>query len=529
MADNVNDPTKLRIPQGDPGLPMPQDVPTSRPRSSARVAGRNANNATTQPEAGGAEKPKTKTASSRPVVDSTGKSSSDPSGSGAAQAAGPSAPAAPAQLTTPPVTQVATSTAPTTTTAPKTTKQVAAIPATQVIIDQNELIIAGVSRLLGGGTFPVPTPISNPLANTPTTTVPPTLEATVSALAAAAPAACIPQFATEEFVFETPEARLAQAALQANIVPEPRGCPTGSPKVDRAIKAGQYTPYTHVVAENAFTHRKETTLASVLTASSALDPTGELSLDCAKWSVASKAVERCMDTHHGAARAEVLRKHHTIVEGIGADHSWEAALRYDSQMRRIWVMSPYVDIGIHDPVQLAIALNAMAEKKIDARFQALPQQGQRAHVGAGGRGYGAGYGATTTGTARAAPYDDAPRKWARVESRCFRCGGTGHMPSACVAATTVTGRPTAPRLLGGRSPHALIAPDNTAFCFGFARGGNTRCAQGAACVNYHGCSICGDTRHGAAACNPSRGDFPGASVAIAYRQLRMHLDRSGDP
>ena len=88
------------------------------------------------------------------------------------------------------------------------------------------------------------------------------------------------------------------------------------------------------------------------------------------------------------------------------------------------------------------------------------------------------------------------KKWPRIT--CFHCGGSGHLPGDCHADSTVASQWAAPIATNAKSRHALLAPNGRQFCFNWAR--QSSCAFGSGCNNFHGCSICGATNHGAGGC-----------------------------
>ncbi len=90
-------------------------------------------------------------------------------------------------------------------------------------------------------------------------------------------------------------------------------------------------------------------------------------------------------------------------------------------------------------------------------------------------------------------------KQARSDSRCFRCGGTSHLPSACTASVTGAGRHVCSVDLQSRSPNALVATNGKTFCFSWAAQGS--CCYGAGCCNEHSCSLLGGAAHGVGICD----------------------------
>ena len=93
----------------------------------------------------------------------------------------------------------------------------------------------------------------------------------------------------------------------------------------------------------------------------------------------------------------------------------------------------------------------------------------------------------------------SPHKKLCDSHHCFWCGTHGHLPADCKAESTSAGHPTFPLASGdAKSRHALLGPDNKIFGFAWAK--DSFCPFRGSCVNYHGCSICRGSSHGAKAC-----------------------------
>jgi hypothetical protein len=119
--------------------------------------------------------------------------------------------------------------------------------------------------------------------------------------------------------------------------------------------------------------------------------------------------------------------------------------------------------------------------------------------------------AATAATAgpRPAPATSRPAKRARADqpkapgytlppgAHCFRCGQIdGHAPCRCRATQTITKRLCAE--LDPASDNGLLTKSGKQYCFDFAL--KSSCKGGSGCPRYHGCSICGDKKHGARSC-----------------------------
>jgi len=203
-----------------------------------------------------------------------------------------------------------------------------------------------------------------------------------------------------------------------------------------------------------------------------LDRRNEKLISTVDWHAAARAAEERIRFHHGAARAEAFAAHHRLVMDLGRSHNWDIAMEYDVQQREVAALNPSHDLGSLDVAALTlIATRPVPHLVIPSSSpskRSLPSEG----------------------------LSQGARK--RQRSHCFRCGGLDHFPSECKADQTLSGKPAAAVSPNGKSKNAMLAPNGKYFCFGWAR--NNSCRFGEACTNFHGCSICGESNHGAGSC-----------------------------
>lgn len=195
-----------------------------------------------------------------------------------------------------------------------------------------------------------------------------------------------------------------------------------------------------------------------------------------EWRAAARVVEERMRIHHGESRAEMFKAHHLVVEGIAASHSWDLAVEYDMTQREIAAADWDHNLDTLD--QGALMRLALQATVVRAAAPTPSTPSRKRHAPGG---------------------DSTPTSAKRfASSHCFRCGGAGHIPADCVASATSAGRTPASVLKSGRNKSTLLAENGKQYCFSFARG---TCNAGGSCANFHGCSICGDSAHGAASCS----------------------------
>lgn len=259
-------------------------------------------------------------------------------------------------------------------------------------------------------------------------------------------------------------------------------------KVDEAFRLYRYVPYTALTreararalaGEGSFVVNAQGGLTA-----KGLDRSLERSITAVQWTAASQvAVERTRH-YHGEDRAAALASHHQAVTNIAHWHTWQVAVDYDIYQRNLAADNHSHNLTGVDHTALTLVVG----KAVLSSHSPLPPSNLHQPVMASG-----------AGSTRRAPADhQGPARKKPRSSNCFRCGGTGHMPGDCSAESTSAGKPVAPLATNARSRHALASPTGKPFCFAWAR--ESSCSFGSECTHFHGCSICRDTRHGAADC-----------------------------
>ncbi|KAG2144461.1 hypothetical protein DEU56DRAFT_754133, partial [Suillus clintonianus] len=259
------------------------------------------------------------------------------------------------------------------------------------------------------------------------------------------------------------------------------------PKVDEAFKAFKYVPYSTLTSSARWQAIRSGEEAFTISASGSLmakglDRRNERSITLSDWIGAADAAEDRTEHYHGVARAKALKAHHSVVLGLSRSHSWDVAVEYDIQQREMVAQHPQHDLSQLDDRALTIIATCIVARQptISAPYS-QPQLKRPSPTSS-------------------SQFQQPPKKKARLQ--CFQCGGADHLPGDCTAESTVTGHPTARIASSAKSAHALAAPGGKIFCIGWARFSSCHFAN--ACVNYHGCSICGDTAHGAGTCRATR-------------------------
>lgn len=195
------------------------------------------------------------------------------------------------------------------------------------------------------------------------------------------------------------------------------------------------------------------------------------------WVAAAKAAEDRTLHYWGETRASALISHHLVVLDIGHTHGWAVAMHYDVQQRELAHANHEHNLAGLDIAALTIANNKIPPAAPHSTPFISPSK-------------------------RAAPsnFQTSPRKKSHMlaSSHCFRCGSSGHLPANCAADTTAAGKPVASLATNARSKHALATSNGKHYCFNWANSSN--CTFGPNCRNVHGCSICGESLHGAGSC-----------------------------
>jgi hypothetical protein len=213
-----------------------------------------------------------------------------------------------------------------------------------------------------------------------------------------------------------------------------------------------------------------------------LDRSSEKSISLADWiAVAAVAVE-CTTKYHGTDRGQSLAAHHHIVEGLAVSHNLTVAMEYDIQQCEAVAANPSHDLSGLDVLALTIITTCLVTT---ASLPSAPSPSPNKCP------------SPFSPSSSSSP-QKKPRSMDFSGGSCFCCGQSGHLPADCIATTTITGRPVLALASNAKSKHALLHPSRKTFCFDWAR--STSCQFGDSCTNFHGCSVCGASGHGAHTC-----------------------------
>ena len=176
--------------------------------------------------------------------------------------------------------------------------------------------------------------------------------------------------------------------------------------------------------------------------------------------------------HHGIERAEALTVHHRLVMDLACLHTWDTVMDYNIQQHDTVALNPMHDLSTLDLAALTII----------ATHPVLSISGPSSSL--------------SKHSLQSDSTSQPPHK--RQHSHCFQCGGPDHFPSECKAEFTSAGKAVAKLAPSAKSKHAMLAANGKQFCFSWAY--TSTCNFSSACSNFHGCSICGETGHGAGGC-----------------------------
>ena len=191
-----------------------------------------------------------------------------------------------------------------------------------------------------------------------------------------------------------------------------------------------------------------------------------------EWHTAARAAQEQTQFHHRDAHADTLAAHHKLVMDLGRTHNWDVAMDYDIQQHDTVALNPTHDLSMMD----LAALTIIATHPVVSATRSSPQS-----------------------LKRAALFDSSAQTVHKKQcSHCFCCGGSDHLPADCKAEITITGKSTAKLAPSTKSKHAMLAPNGKPFCFHWAC--SSACSFSNTCSNFHGCSICDETSHGAGSC-----------------------------
>ncbi|KAL7277221.1 hypothetical protein ACG7TL_009071 [Trametes sanguinea] len=228
--------------------------------------------------------------------------------------------------------------------------------------------------------------------------------------------------------------------------------PSGSSLCRRCHPQGHYVPYhqlgTAARLTSAPKDHDNLIAALLLSSNQPLDRAGELDIAISEWMAARDTV------------AKLTCAYHVLTD-------WHAAFTYGVAEREMAAAHPAHDLGTQNQAHTNLV---QAEFLARRSHKEIMQQYRHSQPGR-----------------RSAPADHLglPRK----------CARTGHLPAACTAASTVTGRATASLSNDARSPHALAAPSGRLYCFSSSFALHSTCCDDNMYTYFHGCSICGAAGH----------------------------------
>jgi len=223
-----------------------------------------------------------------------------------------------------------------------------------------------------------------------------------------------------------------------------------------------------------------------------LDESGEETVEIGEWHGAASLAERLMRTHWGEDRATRLQAHHQIVMNLLSQQNWSVARKYDIRVRKKAASDSRHDLATLDTVQLTIVIAEVGQARQSPSTNWPGSPIDSSSTTGTSHWIGSGKHPRTSDEGGSRP-SKLPR-----QSKCFRCGASGHVQANCKATATSAGRPCADVIIKNRTP-TLVNSEGLQFCFNWAKG-DARCQYGARCVNLHACSLCHAKDHGAASC-----------------------------
>ncbi|KAJ7814995.1 hypothetical protein B0H13DRAFT_2463472, partial [Mycena leptocephala] len=268
-----------------------------------------------------------------------------------------------------------------------------------------------------------------------------------------------------------------------------------SPKVEELFKKWEYCPYTALThSSRKIMARGEDEYAAVPTSgggltlrTKTLNRTNETLISATDWQAAAQLAVKKIHQYWGSERASHLERHHETVTNISAMYSHEVAMEYDVRQREMLYNDPSHDISTTDMACLTLCIHEAS------RHSSYSSAGSNAS----GQRFKRPLNDEVDDVGQQRPPHS--KKQRLVLNHCFRCGGTGHLPAACQAETTVAGKSCAQIITGNpRFKHNLRAQNGREYCFRFAA--SSKCPATASCQYFHACSVCHNRGHGANLC-----------------------------
>lgn len=222
-----------------------------------------------------------------------------------------------------------------------------------------------------------------------------------------------------------------------------------------------------------------------------LDRSGEKNISQSEWWSASALMEKYVRDFHGVDFGDMYKAHHEIVRALTTTIGWSRAVIYDICSREMAAAEPLTDLACKDN---NIVNDIMSEQMAAAAEKVASTSNNFATPNRGIRQSG-------TNQNRFEPYKGRKDTVARLSgsSGCYRCGSSGHLVRDCTARVTVAGKQCAQRSTSvDGTDSALVAPEGGEYCFQFTRSNGCKFMHN--CRHYHGCPICGSTKHGATGC-----------------------------